>query len=428
MLNISGRIAISPEPDLSAEGASSPTYPRSNRKPFISALFEGRKDKIFVNNEGTNTTTIATAGEAKSCDASEDDELRTAQMNPDETEVDDELTDDQKLIKSKVNDLRNLRDCVALRIIERVAKFTNNGRNTAKGPIEAWQNANTQALQEKARSRCAGKCRELWEKMEKQKSQVMAIRLENTHFMNNLAREDREKALQSSIIEEEEEETMDFCTHSESDTTVKACNDTDDVEESKPPALHADRVDGVDGPDVVDESNITFEDERKASSTSADETEVARPDSMEHMTEVKFPNSSPSTIDTESLSSNGDNDSLGSADVLSDTEINALSMSDDICAIQRSTIDFALAIIDCDVVLVDIDIMQSLILAAESAINGLVFKAVERPVMRRANSAKVFQAHIATVSKRASKKMNAIQRAIAKVDKHRQKQRMISSR
>lgn len=425
MLNISGRIAISPEPDLPAEGASSPTHPRSNRKPFISALFEGRKDKIFVNNEGTNTRTIATEGEAKSCDASEDDELKTSQTNPDESEVDEELTDDQKLIKSKVNDLRNLRDCVALRIIERVAKFANNGRNTAKGPIEAWQNANTQGLQEKARSRCAGKCRELWEKMEKQKSQVMAIRLENTHFMNNLAREDRENALQSSIIEEEEEETMDLCTHSESDITVKACNDTDEVEESKSPALYVDRV---DGPDVVDESNNTFEDERKASSTSADETEVARPDSMEHMTEVKFPNSSPSTIDTESLSSNGDNDSLGSADVLSDTEINALSMSDDICAIQRSTIDFALAIIDCDVVLVDINIMQSLILAAESAINGLVFKAVERPVMRRANSAKVFQAHIATVSKRASKKMNAIQRAIAKVDKHRQKQRMISSR
>jgi hypothetical protein len=418
MLNISGRIAISPEPDLPAEGASSPTYSRSNRKPFISALFEGRKDKTIVNNEGTNTRTIATEGEAKSCDASE---VKTAQSNPDESEVDEELTEDQKLIKSKVNDLRNLRDCVALRIIERVAKFANNGRNTAKGPIEAWQNANTQALQEKARSRCAGKCRELWEKMEKQKSQVMAIRLENTHFMNNLAREDREKALQSSIIEEEEEETMDLCTHSESDITVKACNDTDEVEESKSPALYVDRVDG-------DESNIISEDERKASSASADETEVARRDSMEHMTEVKFPNSSPSTIDTESLSSNGENDSLGSADVLSDTEINALSMSDDICAIQRSTIDFALAIIDCDVVLVDIDIMQSLILAAECAINGLVFKAVERPVMRRANSAKVFQAHIATVSKRASKKMNAIQRAIAKVDKHRQKQRMISSR
>ena len=243
--------------------------------------------------------------------------------------------------------------------------------------------------------------------------------------MNNLAREDREKVLQSSIIEEEEEETMDLCTHSESDITLKACNDTDKVEESKSPALYVDRV---DGPDVVDESNITFQDEQKASSTSADETEVARPDSMEHMTEVKFPNSSPSTIDTESLSSNGDNDSLGSADVLSDTEINALSMSDDICAIQRSTIDFALAIIDCDVVLVDIDIMQLLILAAESAISGLVFKAVERPVMRRANSVKVFQAHIATVSKQASKKMNAIQRAIAKVDKHRQKQQMISSR
>merc|ERR1711956_85281 len=86
--------------------------------------------------------------------------------------------------------------------------------------------------------------------------------------------------------------------------------------------------------------------------------------------ELKSPHGSPLTIETVCESSDGE-DTIGSTDVLTDTEINALSMSDDICAVQRSTIDFALAIIDCDVVLVDIDIMQSLILAAESAINGL---------------------------------------------------------
>jgi len=420
MVNIGNRISVAP--DVPAEGVSSPAYHETNRKSLINSFFESRRERSFFERGKTDNRKTENTGETKSCDDAEDGELKKIQTSPDESDLAEELTNDEKSFESKLNDLRHLRDCVALSVLARVAKFVHNGRNTAKGPIEAWRNASTKALQEKARLRCAGKCRELWEKMEKHKSQVMAIRLENTHYMNNLAREDREKALQSSIIEEEEEETMDFC------SSEKSCSDTNEMDESKPPANCAVCVESSESAENAEKSDCTLENDDRAISKRLPKNEVARHDSMEQLTEVKCPNSSPSTIDTESLSTDGDNDSIGSADVLTDTEINALSMSDDICAIQRSTIDFALAIIDCDVVLVDIDTMQSLILAAERAINALVFKAVQIPAVKRTNSAKVIQSHIATVSKRASSKMNAIQRAIAKVDKHRQKQRLVVSR
>jgi len=418
MVNIVNRIAIAP--NVSQGGSS--TYHEMTRKGLINTFFDSKNNRGFFEKGKAEMRKTKSTEETKSCGDAEDDELEKIQTGPDESEIVDDLTDEEKAFDSKLNDSRHLRDSVALSILERVAKFANNGRNTAKGPIDAWRNASTRALQEKAKARCAGKCRELWEKMEKQKSQVMAIRLENSHYMHNLAREDREKALQSSIIEEEEEETKDVC------ASEKPCDHMNEVDERKPPADVVESMESEDSGESAEKSDTTLENDNRVLTRTAEKNEVARPNSMEELTEVKCPNSSPSTIDTESLSTDGDNDSIGSADVLTDTEINALSMSDDICAIQRSTIDFALAIIDCDVVLVDIDLMQSLILAAERAINGVVFKTVQRPIMKRTASTKMIQAHIATVSKRASSKMNAIQRAIAKVDKHRQKQRSVVSR
>jgi len=345
------------------------------------------------------------------------------------------LTEDN-ILSSRVDDLCNLRDCAVLNVVQRVAKFVSDGKKDAKGVVDAWRTANTKPLQQKAKIRCARKCKDLGKQLEKQKKQVLSIRQENTHYMNNLSKQEHGKDImlsRNNIIEEEEE--IEFGDSGEIDIleqrpvsrmedffTSSAMAETSyeegDGEHTSEPIMPTDSKEGVENTEKREESS-----ELANISEIVDQKDI---DSSQELIEVKSPNGSPLTIETVCESSDGE-DSIGSTDVLTDTDINELSMSKDICAVQRSTIDFALAIIDCDVVLVDIALMQSLISIAETAIEGKVFKApVPRPTqpLRRVASARTLTTKIA---KRASRKMNAIQRAIAKVDKHRQRQRLSSA-
>jgi len=347
------------------------------------------------------------------------------------------LTEDN--ISSRVDDLCNLRDCAVLGVVQRVAMYASDGKNNAKGVVDAWRTANTKPLQQKAKIRCVKKCQDLWKQLEKQKKQVLCIRQENTHYMNNLSKQEsgKDKMLsKNSIIEEEEYESKDLCDTGEIDThhqrpvsrmedfftdivTLETSYEEGEGEQTSESIMVADSKEAVNNTDKQEKSIGLGN-----GSEINDQREI---DGPAVLIELKSPHGSPLTIETVCESSDGE-DTIGSTDVLTDTEINALSMSDDICAVQRSTIDFALAIIDCDVVLVDIDLMQSLILVAETAIKGKVFKApVPRSTqpLRRVASARTLTTKIA---KRATRKMNAIQRAIAKVDQHRQRQRLISSR
>lgn len=393
--------------------------------------FRERKDSDFAtrdarqdttNDENLNNTqsnAIATEVGYKMEKCGESDITHSKATEKEDGEEEIPRTEAQEM-QSRVDDLCGLRDSVALSVIQRVAKYASDGRNNANAAVVAWRNANTKQLQVKAKTRCSRICRELWEQLERQKKQVISIRNENTHYMNNLSRDEQGKKIaleqsHQSIMEEEEFQPPD---------TVDKQGFNSIVE----PAMSMD----MDCKESGYTTHLTSEAcKHDASIEPSNGSEVAahEEEDVERFIEVKSPYGSPLTIDTACESSDGE-DTLGSADVLTANEVNDLSFSDDICAVQQSTIDFALAIIDCDVVLLDIEVMQSLILVAEKAINGKVFKApVPRPVLRKkSSSSNLFGSQIATVkarvSVRAVKKMNAIQRAIAKVDKHRQKQRL----
>jgi len=349
------------------------------------------------------------------------------------------LTED-KVLHSKIDDLCNLRDCAVLSVIQRVSRYVSDGKKNAKGAVDAWRTASTKALQEKAKIRCARKCKELWAQLEKQKTQVRSIRNENTHYMNNLTKEDQGKdrmLSKNSIIEEEEHEikgvgdcgglvTPEQRTDSRIDEFFSDIATQPTPEEEKENEQQSKLIMVTDSKESVGNHGKQKELTGLANGNEIDDEKKI--DSSEELIEVKCPYGSPLTIETVCESSDGE-DTIGSTDVLTEIEVNALSMSDDICAVQRSTIDFALAIIDCDVVLVDIGVMQNLILVAETAIKGKVFKApIPKPTtpLMRVASARTLTSKIA---KRAGRKMNAIQRAILKVDKHRQRKRfMVASR
>jgi len=402
------------------------------------------------NNAQPRSFGLESTGKAEECateessnGATEDDTtnstIKTVEIEGAKESTNVPLTED-KVLYSRVDELCNLRDCAVLAVVQRVAKYASDGKNNAKGVVDAWRAANTKPLQQKAKIRCARKCKELWNQLEKQKKQVVCIRHENTHYMNNLSKQeyDRDNMLsKNSIIEEEECEFGDTgeidileqrpVSRMEDFFTRTATPETSYPETSYEEGQGEQKSEPIMSTDSQEDVNNTEKREEPIElangSQVGDQKEI---DSNEELIEVKSPYGSPLTIETVCESSDGE-DTIGSADVLTETEINALSMSDDICAVQRSTIDFALAIIDCDVVLVDIALMQSLISVAETAIEGKVFKVpVPRPTqpLRRVASARTLTTKIA---KRASRKMNAIQRAIAKVDKHRQRLRLIAS-
>jgi len=447
MVSIGTRIGMSPE-----HSEKQLSFKRRQGSLFgvLSNIRENacreRKDSDFATRDARQDTTndenlnnaqsnaIATEVGYKMDKCGESD---TTQSKPTEREHGEEeipRTEAQEM-QSRVDDLCGLRDSVALSVIQRVAKYASDGRNNANAAVVAWRNANTKQLQVKAKTRCARICRELWEQLEKQKKQVISIRHENTHFMNNLSRDEQGKKIaleqsHQSIMEEEEFQLPDTVDKQVFNSIVEPAT-SEEEEETKQEFSAAMSMD-MDCKESGYTNHLTGEAcKHDASIEPSNGSEVAahEEEDVERFIEVKSPYGSPLTIDTACESSDGE-DTLGSADVLTANEVNDLSFSDNICAVQQSTIDFALAIIDCDVVLLDIEVMQSLILVAEKAINGKVFKApVPRPVLRKKSSSSyVFGSQIATVkarvSVRAVKKMNAIQRAIAKVDKHRQKQRL----
>jgi len=432
-----------------------------NTNESTTAIQKNNAEDDKSNNAQPRSFGLESTGKAEECateessnGATEDDTtnstIKTVEIEGAKESTNVPLTED-KVLYSRVDVICNLRDCAVLDVVQRVAKYASDGKNNAKGVVDAWRAANTKPLQQKAKIRCARKCKELWNQLEKQKKQVLCIRHENTHYMNNLSKQedDRDNMLQkNSIIEEEECEfgdtgeidileqrpvsrMEDFFTSTATPETSypetsyeeghqgeQKSDEEGQGEQKSEPIMSTDSQEDVNNTEKREEPI-----ELANGSQVGDQKEI---DSNEELIEVKSPYGSPLTIETVCESSDGE-DTIGSADVLTETEINALSMSDDICAVQRSTIDFALAIIDCDVVLVDIALMQTLISVAETAIEGKVFKVpVPRPTqpLRRVASARTLTTKIA---KRASRKMNAIQRAIAKVDKHRQRQRLIAS-
>jgi len=418
MVTIGTRIAMAPEDQLSP---SMSIFEDKDQTSLFKVLSDDVKGKAYFERKEANTRV--------------NESVTKIQEEKCVVEGEENSTSLTIVFQPKLDKVCSLRDSAVLHIIQRVAKYANDGRDTAKGAVEAWRTANTKILQDKAKTRCVGKCRDLWKQLEKQKAQVTSIREENTHYMNNLTKEDQGKGTMRCptrrIIEEEEDELNNVGRYGAGNAINKTAHrfsglategTFDDLEENENKSCQ-------------EKTAITSKEDKQEGSSRApagnEEAECKDADTADHLIEVKCPYGSPLTIQTECESSDGE-DTLGSADVLTDNEINALSMSDDICAVQRSTIDFAFAIIDCDVVLVDITLMQSLILVAEKVINGKVFKVpVLRPSLKRGESTRSISSHIAKVSakvsKRASKKMNAIQRAIAKVDKHRQRQRLITS-
>jgi len=443
MFSIGTRIGMAPE---NSEKQLSFKRRQGSLFGVISNISRERKDSDFATRDARQNTTndenlnntqsnaIATEAGYKMEKCGESDTTHSKPTEREHGEEEIPRTEAQEM-QSRVDDLCGLRDSVALSVIQRVAKYASDGRNNANAAVVAWRNANTKQLQVKAKTRCARICRELWEQLEKQKKQVTSIRHENTHFMNNLSRDEQGKKIaleqsHQSIMEEEEFQLPDTVDKQAFNSIVEPAT-FEEEEETKQEFSAAMSMD-MDCKESGYTTHLTGEAcKHDASIEPSNGSEVAahEEEDVERFIEVKSPYGSPLTIDTACESSDGE-DTLGSADVLTANEVNDLSFSDNICAVQQSTIDFALAIIDCDVVLLDIEVMQSLILVAEKAINGKVFKApVPRPVLRKKSSSSyVFGSQIATVkarvSVRAVKKMNAIQRAIAKVDKHRQKQRL----
>lgn len=418
MVTMRTRIAMAPEGQLSP---SMSMFEDKDQSSLFKALSDDVKEKAYFEQEEAKTRALELAAQKVNKSVINIQEEKCA-VEGEESSTPTTTSRMEATVppQSRLDKLSALKDSAVLNTIERVAKYANDGKNPAKGPVEAWRTADTKILQEKAKTRCAGMCRELWTRLEKQKKQVMGIRLENTHYMNNLSKEEQEKGsrkrfFRRSVIKEEEDESKNTFSGTATQGTF------DEQEENENEFC-------LQKTAIVEEEDV----ERSSAEVPkrSEDAECKDTDNAENLIEVKCPYGSPLTIETECESSDGE-DTLGFTDVLTDNDINVLSTSDDICAVQRSTIDFALAIIDCDVVLVDITLMQSLILVAEKAIHGKVFKApVRRPALNRGESTRSIGSHIAKVSakvsRRATTKMNAIQRAIAKVDNHRRKQRFSS--
>jgi len=364
-------------------------------------------------------------------------------------------------IQLKLNETLSRRDSAILNLIQRVARFANEGKNTARGIEEAWKSADTNVSREKVKRRCAIKCRDLWNQLEKQKVQVTCFRQQNAHYMgkvsmNSITVKPTRSAKAFSVrlnintIKEENEDAEDDINVSsstiEKEEGGEECGGDINLIEQKSSDMQDFNPDLsgslsfeqqqewlAQGTNEFETSENSLNDEmptenaenifRRPSTTGS--LERRRPSTAESLelrrafTSESLESQRPSTTEAQIGSRS---DRLYFAGQMGEsqnslTRVKSVSASDKARAFHFTKIDFALAVVECDAALLDIELMQSLILTAETAIKGSA--PARSPILQRVPSAKKIASRFNLFSSQASMKMKALKRAVAQVDKHR---------
>jgi len=361
-------------------------------------------------------------------------------------EIEEKVAPSLDAFQVRINDALKNRDDTIVNLVQRVAKFANDGKNTAKGVEEAWRSADTNALREKAKRKCATKCKDLWNQLEKQKLQVICIKRENVHYMGKLSIQDfvnkrprsgrasaNSLSLNSSIIEEDETESEMNLNASSSFFEKEEVVEEEKCDKNQP----TEQKSGEELEEMFPalKKSLSFEPKENGSckeremlkeSKSTDDIGKFKNNISTIFEEKSEEARRPMTVESESGSIEGEEGLSFFSDSSVDPRNSPVNMkrpstTERAHAFHLTKIDFALAITECDVVLLDIELMQSLILGAETAIKGSA--PIRKPLLKRVSSAKRAKriaSRFGVVSRQASMKMKAIKRAVAQVDKHRQ--------
>jgi len=388
-------------------------------------------------------------------------------------------------IQLKINETLNTRDAAILSTIQRVARFANEGKNTARGIEEAWKSADTNVAREKVKHRCATKCKDLWNQLEKQKLQVTGLRQQNAYYLGNVSMnnitvkptrsasfavrlntntikaiqegidgaEDDDDDVKSNIVgmeegDEECGEDMSIIEQQSSDVQDFNTNLSGSLSfEKQHQEWLAQGTEGFETTEITPNDEIAIKnasrvfrrpsttgvlDRRRSYMTESQESQEIRLSSTSESFEARRPSTTGSrrASRSERLYFAGQMDESQN----SPTRVKSVSASDKARAFHFTKIDFALAVVECDTALLDIELMQSLISTAETAIKGMApmrrpvlqqrVRSVNKPALRSVNkpalrSVNKTPSRFNLFSSQASMTIKALKRAVTQVDNHR---------